>query len=280
MCKKRHFAVGLALGLGFSAASSPPRRRLYELSDRLCTACGFALLPPGMAMHLVSPGHREQPAVPVLTLSVPCVWSRLTPGLWPNHTSPCCSPTYCRALLLQPPLCPHLGPWRLPAHSLRIAVRSSLGPLPPMPEHTSSLRTSTCRLCRLGLLVAPLSREVLPRLLPLRSRLEPATNHTFPTHLGQRHAALSVSPFALIDAAGPYVLPTGGLLVGLVSIPPWAASDCYRSCCVVDASGIVASTAPSALYSCSLRWLRLHVPSLGVLRSRATADQTATPIRT
>ena len=84
--------------------------------------------------------------------------------------------------LLQPPLCPRFGPWRLPAHPLQIAVRGRLVPLPPTPEHTSSWRVSTCRLCRLGFLVALLSREsptpLTSSVLSLGARYKPHFAHS------------------------------------------------------------------------------------------------------
>ena len=52
MWKKRHFAVGLVLGLGFSVASYPPWRRLYESIIRR-SARSLASSPHGMAMRIV-----------------------------------------------------------------------------------------------------------------------------------------------------------------------------------------------------------------------------------
>ena len=101
----------------------------------------------------------------------------------------------------------------------------------------------------------------------------------FPT-LGATPHRAECPPDSLLFDPQALSAPISRSSCGLGLDLTWAASDCYRSCCVVDGPGIVAFTAPFTLDPCCLRWLRLLVPSLGALRFRATADQTSSPVRT
>ena len=179
---------------------------------------------------------------------------------------------------LAPPLLPHLssrmGPGRLPTHSLQIAGRSSSLLLPPVPGHASSLQPGFADSAATASSLRVLSCGVLLRLPPLCSRLEPAAHSRLP-HAWGNATPRRVSARSLLFDSQALSDPISRSSCGLGLDPPWAASDCYRSCCVVDGSGIVAFTAPSTLDPCCLRWLRLLVPSLGALRFQATADQTS-----
>ena len=192
--------------------------------------------------------------------------------LEPSHTSPCCELFLSsRSSIAATSVLPHGA--RAPTYALLADCK------PEQLAVATSIATRVCRLCCHGFLIAPpplrsptsLSSSVLPPGARCTLSLSHSWGNATPRRVSAR--SLLFDSQALSD-------PISRSSCGLGLDPPWAASDCYRSCCVVDGSGIVAFTAPFTLDPCCLRWLRLLVPSLGALRFQATADQTSSPVRT
>ena len=110
MWKKRHFAVNLLWGLGFSAASFPSWRRLYETFNRRSARGPY---------FRSSERPCAVPASPLQTTDR-CNFDPLMPSieacspLDPGSTTPLMLQPFHATPLPQPPLCPLLGPLRRP----------------------------------------------------------------------------------------------------------------------------------------------------------------------